>query len=234
MEFAVINSSTKLSQVDAQFAVVACSKQVLDFCEDWSLAPVAAALYTAVEELPQDDIWVCEILDSLDDPGALGYHTEIGGRPVLRVLASGDQTAGILSHEFLETLGDPTCDRWADIGDGRRIALEVCDPVEADTYPIVAEVAGEGRTVEVSNYCLPPYFGTGAGLTNKMGLELEPFGLRPGGYAVILGTDGNESEVFARLVHGENDIRAKNAAATKLRRADSRLWRRLVRHPVSE
>jgi hypothetical protein len=105
----------------------------------------------------------------------------------------------------------------------------LADPVEGDSYPVVAVVMGEGRTVEVSNYVLPPYFDRSlTGPTNRMQLPLAPFGLRPGGYYVVLGRDGNESEVFAH-------VRARGAgieaAAAKRRKADSRLARRLAAHP---
>jgi hypothetical protein len=127
-------------------------------------------------------------------------------------------------------LADPVeGDRWARVGDGTEIAVEVADPVEGDSYPVVAVVMGEGRTVEVSNYVLPPYFDRSlTGPTNRMQLPLAPFGLRPGGYYVVLGRDGNESEVFAH-------VRARGAgieaAAAKRRKADSRLARRLAAHP---
>ncbi len=224
MQFAVVNNSKTLDSRDVEFMVAACAAQVLDFCRDWGVDPITAALYSDISQLPMYDTWPCEILDSLDEPGALGYHSSVGDRPVLRILAQGAATSITLSHEFLETLGDPTCDRWMAKGDGTEIAVEVCDPVEGDSYPVVAEVAGEGRTVEVSNYLLPPYFdrtqGGANSNTNKMGLPLEAFGLRPGGYYVQLGRDGNETEVFGRL--------GRHALA-KLARPDSRLSRRLNR-----
>lgn len=226
MQFAVINSSKTLDSRDVEFMVAACAAQALEFCRVWGLDPVAAALYSDVSQLPVDDTWPCEILDSLDEPGALGYHTYVGNRPVLRIMAQWADTSITLSHEFLETLGDPTCDRWMSRGDGTEIAVEVCDPVEGDSYGQDATVAGETRTVQVSNYVLPPYFHAApAGPTDRMATGVPSFGLRPGGYYVVLGRDGNESEVFARVDHG--GPRGVWAAGLKLAKRNGRLLRRL-------
>lgn len=225
MQFAVLNSSKTLDDRDVEFMVAACQAQAVEFCAAWSLDPPAAALYSDVSQLPVDDVYIVEITDTLDEPGALGYHADVGDRPYIRVLAQGPATSITLSHEFLELLGDPTCDRWATRGDGTEVAVEVCDPVQGDSYPVVAEVAGEGRTVEVSDYVLPPYFNRSqTGPTSRTGLPLAPFGLRAGGYQVVLGRDGNETEVFARIVAAGMGI---HVAALRSLRPWSRLARRL-------
>jgi len=232
VEFAVVNSSKHLADRDVEFMVAACQAQAVEFCRAWMLDPPAAALYRSLDGLPADDIYVVGIVDDLDEPGALGYHADVGDRPCIRVLAQGPQTSVTLSHEFLELLFDPTCDRWVPKGDGTEIAAEVCDPVEGDSYPVLAEVAGEGRTVELSDYVLPPYFDrTQQGPTSRTGLPLEPFGIRAGGYQVVLGRDGKETDVFARLAFAHEDARGKLAAAGKLMRADSRVMRRLKGRP---
>jgi hypothetical protein len=125
-QFAVINTSKTLSTVDLLFMVEACDQQVDEFSEAWGLDPVACVvLYGDVSKLPVDDVMIAWVCDSLDEPDALGYHSAIGDRPFIKVLAQGPQTSITLSHEFLETLGDPTCDRWARVGDGTEIAVEV-------------------------------------------------------------------------------------------------------------
>lgn len=226
MQIAVVNSSKSLASADAAFMVAACAAQLAEFAKAWNIDPVAAALYANVDSLPVDDTWPCEILDSLDEKGALGYHSAIGNRPVLRILAQGADTSITLSHEFLETLGDPTCDRWVARGDGSEIAVEVCDPVEGDHYEQSATIGGETRAVRVSNYVLPPYFDRSlAGPTDRMATGVVPFGLRPGGYYVVLDASGNENEVFARVQHG--GAGGIWAAGLKLAKQNGRLLRRL-------
>jgi hypothetical protein len=225
LQFAVLNSSKTLSNVDVEFMVAACQAQAVEFCQAIGLDPPAAALYSALDALPGGDIYVVDIVDDLDEPGALGYHADAGDRPYIRVLAQGPATSITLSHEFLELLGDPTCDRWAKRGDGTEVAVEVCDPVEGDSYPVLAEVAGEGRTVEVSNYVLGAWFDpAGSAPFDRLGRLRAPFTMTPGGYMVVLGRDGNESEVFA---HVQARIGGIDAAAAKRRNPGSRLNRRL-------
>lgn len=216
------------------FAVESWRLQLLDFCRDWGLPPKMAAPYSDVSQLPGDAAWTGFILDKLDDPDAAAYHTVVSNRPLLMMLASYMPSDG--SHEVLETSGDEDCDRWVPMGDGREMAAEVSDPVQGDTYPLTVTVAGETRHVLVSDYVLPPYFDRAqSGPTRKMealGLmpHLEPFAIAPGGYAVILGRDGNENQVFgARPVHIEHDHHpvALAAIARKINRPDSRLLRRL-------
>ncbi len=226
MQFACLNSSKSLSNVDVEFMVAACQAQAVEFCQTIGLDPPAAALYSALDGLPGGDIYVVDIVDDLDEPGALGYHADAGDRPYIRVLAQGPATSITLSHEFLELLGDPTCDRWAKRPDGSEVAVEVCDPVQGDHYPVLAEVAGEGRTVEVSNYVLGSYWDpNGAAPFDRMGTLTAPLTMSPGGYTVVLGTDGNEHEVFAM------DDAGRARAAEKRANPTSRLARRLKRRP---
>lgn len=226
MEFAVVNSSKTLSDVDCEYMVVACQQQAVEFCQAYGLDPPAAALYRDVSKLPVDDVWICEVTDTLDEPSALGYHSDFGNRPYIRVLAQGPQTSITLSHEFLELLLDPTCDRWVPKGDGTEEAVESADPVQADSYPVIAEIGGEGRTVEVSNYVLPSYWDrTQTGPTNRMGYPLEPFGTRPGGYQVVLERNGTEVETFGRCRWADDD--GQRFARERLNNPTARINRRL-------
>jgi hypothetical protein len=134
MQFAVLNSSKTLTNVEVEFFVVACAAQVFECARSWGVDPIAVALYATVASLPQGDIYICEIVDDLNDPGVLGYHS-FDGRPFIRVLAQGGATSITLSHELLETLIDATADRWVKRADGSEVAVEVCDPVEGGLLP---------------------------------------------------------------------------------------------------
>ena len=223
MQIAVVNSSKSLADADVAFMVEACAAQLLECAAAWGVPPLAAAFYHDVATLPASEVYVCEIVDDLDQPGALGYHSD-DLRPFIRVLAQGAATSVTLSHEFLETLCDPTCDQWKARGDGTQVALEVCDPVEGDSYSRTAMVLGETRSVNLSNYVLPVWFSlTGARVFDVMGKVTAPFQMSPGGYMVVLDAQGNEQDVFARY----GGLAGAATAGKRLATRNSRLLRRL-------
>ena len=111
----------------------AVAYQVIECAKAWGIQPMACSFYASTIGLPAADVHIIEIVDDLDQPGALGYHTDVAGVEYGRVLAQGADTSITLSHEALELLCDPTCDQWRARGDGSMVALEVCDPVEGDS-----------------------------------------------------------------------------------------------------
>ena len=224
MQIPVINSSKTLSDDDVAHMVEACAAQLLECAAAWGIPPLAAAFYRTAATLPAEDVYICEIVDDFDQPGALGYHSD-DVRPFIRVLAQGPATSITLSHEFLETLVDPTCDQWRPRGDGTQVALEVCDPVEGDSYGAsVSLFGGPSRAVQLSNYVLPAWFDPGAtGQVDRMGTVGKPFAMSPGGYMVVLDAQGNEQDVFARY----GGLAGAATAGKRLATRNSRLIRRL-------
>lgn len=222
---AVVNRSKSLDDTSVEFMVAAVAAQVQECAAAWGVPPLAVAFYADPAKLLQDDIYVCSIVDELDVDGALGFHSVLGDRPFIEVLAQGEQTSVTLSHEALETLCDPDADQWRARGDGMQVALEVCDPVEGDSYFLTAEVASEARAVRVSNYVLPAWFdpaaprGTQVDRMIKVGL---PFTMDAGGYMVVLDAAGTESDVFFGSMAAAG--RTMKALA---RKSGSRLLRRL-------
>jgi hypothetical protein len=86
------------------------------------------------------------------------------------------------SHEALEMLGDPAANEYVFNGQRRLWSREVCDPVQSNTYNIVA---GHLR-VAVSNFVLPAFFNPWAPAPyDHLGVLTEPFSLARGGYAVV-------------------------------------------------
>jgi len=96
---------------------------------------------------------------SSDVQGAAGYHDDDGVyvfRDGLPALTSGAFSLSVVvSHEVLETLGDPGANQWADNGQGTEYAREMCDAVEAYCYDV--KISG-GSTVSVSDFVLPSFF----------------------------------------------------------------------------
>lgn len=64
-----------------------------------------------------------------------------------------------VSHEILETLGDPGANLYADDRNGTLHAMEMCDAVEVQTY---AKTCKDGTVVQVSNWLLQAWFVPGA------------------------------------------------------------------------
>ena len=220
-QIAVLNSSTKLANVDVTFLVEACAQQLYEFCQRWNLDRWAIGFYASAAGLPADDIYLFEYVDQLDVDGALAYHsTDALGRPYGRMLPPTDKLdATDLSHEILETRGDPTCDRWMKMPNGSEVAVEVCDPVQGDSYAQEATVLGETRQIKVSNYVLPAFFDASAtDLFDRLGNVKAPFGMSPGGYEAILDAGGNEHDVFARAAGAVPPHKLRDGAGRLMRR----------------
>lgn len=221
MEFAVLNRSTKLSNADVCYLVEAVARQVVEFCTAWNVATPAVAFYATDIGLPADDIIVCTYVDQLDVPDAIAYHTtDPAGRPVCFMLPPGDPLdATDLGHEILETITDPTADRWEKMPNGSETAVESVDAVQSKFYQQDATVLGETRSVKVTDYLCPRWFGaTDSGPFDRTGDVSAPFTLAAGGYMVVLSADGTETNVFGD----------RAAAAEKLHDPGSRMNRRLT------
>jgi hypothetical protein len=158
---------------------------------------------------PPTGSWPIYINKHSSDPDALGWHTQDGQKIMGRVFAGDCLKYGIsvsvdLSHEVLETLGDPDCHQTMTLPDGRLAALEMCDPVEADSYAYV-----KGKTL-VSDFILPPYFHPGAGasrfdFTSKLTGPCPILG--EGGYQSLF-EKGQWVSVFARRADGSFSYRS--------------------------
>ena len=107
-----------------------------------------------------------------------------------------DPISATASHEALEMLGDPAANEYCFDGDERLWSREVCDPVQEDTYGIMAG----GMKVLVSNFVLPAYFNPWApGPYDHLGVLEKPFSLAKGGYAVFERAHGGPRAVRQAL-----------------------------------
>jgi hypothetical protein len=95
-------------------------------------------------------------------------------------LTGGLSVSAVLSHEVCEWFGDRFVNLWADDGRGTEYAVELCDPVEQDSY----EIAG----VAVSNFVTKRYFdrlcpkGMQVDYLNKL---TAPYSMTKGGYLLV-------------------------------------------------
>ena len=144
--------------------------------------------------------WWLVLLDSSDIAGVQGYHDVTQeGMPIGKVFVQTDDQYGrqwttSASHELLEMLVDPgmnlTVFRPTDAAaaSGQLYAYEVCDPCDADEYPIPVN----GKSIQVSNFVYPAWFewfhkpGT-VPFAHKNSEQMnEPFKVLPGGHINVL------------------------------------------------
>lgn len=211
----VVNGSTLVSDDDAKKMTSACNTQVRDHAAPaWGRDTVHVHFHAGKDlasvqgEVPAG-AWVIILLDNPDQAGALGWHWqddqdriygEIFVKPCLdagsSALSGTYAVSSVLSHEVLETFGDPFCNGWSDSGHGYLLAQELCDPVEADGYQI--------DSVQVSNFVLPEWFDPTVSQGEKfdwLGKLTKPLSMSKGGYWVQMPT-GTESQKFMDYVQG--------------------------------
>jgi hypothetical protein len=204
LKIVITNTSTKVTDADAQRMTEAVAKQVEeDFAPAWGI-PANSVTFQPKDAAAPSGGALLTIVDDPDQPGVLGWHTEgrdatifgyVFAAPVLdnggQVLTGAKYTvAATLSHEVLETIADPHVNLWATGPDGYVISQEVCDPVESGSY----EIDG----VSVSNFVTPAWFDAqaAAGTTlDHLGQVNRPFEIAAGGYYVHF-KGGKPTQVF--------------------------------------
>jgi hypothetical protein len=191
----VANHSSQVTDAQVQAMTAACAKQIAQHVAPAHYVLPAPVLYLArnAPALPTQ-ARIITVMDDLDDPQALGYHTEDGADHIwgvvgtkaamsqgAKALTGAYSISSILSHEVGEMFMDPFCSGWYDSGKGYLVAAEIGDPVQSDFYLI------DG--VAVSNFVCGAWFNPMAAKTDKfdwMGNLKAPFTMSRGGYWVQL------------------------------------------------
>lgn len=151
MSIHFIKSTALVSDTEFQNAVADINTQLAnEFAFTWGLTHFPASL---------------TLVDSLPDPGALGYHDiDSQHQPFAVVNASFAQLSGIpwsvvASHEALEMAANPLVNRLALLDtsggagtSGELVWAEICDAVERGSYP------GRLHQTPLSNFVLPGWF----------------------------------------------------------------------------
>jgi hypothetical protein len=223
--FAVINKS-KADDAEVAFACRAVDIQLRrDFCRLWPDAEYQPCVFYSTEkDLPValGIALLCIITDGLaDDPDAAAFHSW-KGVPYVKIGYGLGELSCLLSHELNEVCGDPTCSDIRRLPDGRRTFHEVCDPLQAWTYPISTTVLGETRDVNVSAFVTEAWFTGAPGpktFSDGQFRDLEAGEVAEGGYMSIINPDGSNTNVYGALA----DVQAIEA---KQARPGSRLSRR--------
>jgi hypothetical protein len=242
MKLALVNHST-FKQVTAdgvQRIAAAVQRQGYEhFAQMWQRDGVELKVFANLRAVDADYSTIA-IVDDSDQAGDLGYHTfqalegkawaPIFARPCFEnggtLMAGASSLSVTISHEYLETIGDPYANTWVDTPDLEMECQELCDRVEGDSY----EIDG----VAVSNFLGPPRaFRNGPGPYDWLKLLKAPFDMRPGGYRIR--RDGGpktnaRSDFAAQFPQWKLEMARFVLPAARLGRRgfDARLLRRVV------
>jgi hypothetical protein len=210
MIIGVTNTATSVSNDDVYSMVLLVDRQVREHVGPaWGIQPAQVAYFTGSP--PQHYDAIITVFDDADQAGDLGYHSEgpdadvygrVFAQPVLsnggNALTDVLSVCSVLSHEVIETVGDPACNRWAQQASGTETAFELCDPVESSSYVMtVTSVAGTEISGTVSDFVLPNWFDpdAAAGATDYMALLSSPFQVQSDGYVISM-ADGTVTETW--------------------------------------
>jgi len=210
-EIAFVNANGRMSPADFAFAVRALRIQFFrDFLPAWEpylpvKRPMEVTGYNSTRDLAPGSFAPIEIVGALDRPGVLGDHGgfEVSDSAWGRSLPD----SKVMSHEMTELAGDPFGNRWVRMPSGMVVALEVADPVENDSYEIEVTIAGETRSVPVSNFVYPAWFSEGAGRLDHMGTCTQVGENR--GYLILEHEDGTTENVFASRMGADDRARVQ-------------------------
>lgn len=211
IHFALINQSKHIRPLEMQLmASVATRLANTQFCPVWGIERVSAGTYDNIAHVPLGSI-IVGFTDHTEDAEAYGWHDEKKGLPIVvdQVMPVLDQGGGILKdngtglsvsgtwcHEMFETLVDPLINDWVLMEDGRFLAKEACDPVQAH---VLKERLGSDDIL-LSNAVLPSYFDVnGKAPFDLMKLLKQPFELAPEGYWIVW-DNGKTTDVWGEKV----------------------------------
>jgi len=198
----IVNESTKVSDADVQKCIPAFLRQVtLDFAPIWGCS--CAIEFVPKGTKPNGNV-IATLRDKSDVPGALGYHDRDahGYAYIVVAIVAGYDWRTTMSHEILELLADFAANRWADGPDGRDWAIEMCDYVESQTYPV------EG--IPLSDFVYPAFFNPGANSADRLdhlGKLKKPFTVGPQDYGIVRTEPGTVSQVYAKHEAEGHDVR---------------------------
>ncbi len=238
MLIAVINESTLVTNDQVNTMCQAIQTQLnLHVLPAWNMKSGSVQFYADKTKVP-GYAWLISILDNATVAGALGYHSEdnnkvdgfifcqtifqYGGKTLYDSKHPQNFTvSSVLSHEVCEMVGDRFANFWVDgpaIAQGSEYALELCDPVEGDSYAISVN----GTPVSVSNFVFPSWFNPQA--TAPLNLPFDylkklsaPFSMTSGGY-MIVAQAGSVSQVFGEAMPEWKKEIKKNAFSRNQRK----------------
>ena len=241
MQFALLNECKDQEITPMILAEIAAAveRQLYEhYAPFWESSGAPVIGYPRLRDIP-DGACIVVILDDAEQAGYLGYHDVTNdGRPYSRVFWNPIKNSGgtikdgfnslsaVISHEVLETIGDPYASFWATNPKTNKFhALELCDAVESEAY----EIDG----VSVSNFVGPRFFRKGPGpydwMSQMLGLKSSlngPFDTAPGGYQIVATDMDSISNIYgANYPEWKKETKTHKASRTMKRGAK---WTPLV------
>lgn len=220
MLIAILNHSKRVSNADVNLMALAVHKQLsLHVAPAWNQKSPTIKFYSDPTKVP-GYAWIVGIFDNPTVAGALGYHSldndvidafifvdpVLDNKGVVLYDSANPQNvsvSSVLSHEVCEMFGDRFANFWSDGPSGSQydqFALELCDPVEGDSYEIDVVVDTVTHKVSVSNFIFPSWFNPEA--TMKLNFPFDylkkltaPFTMTSGGYMIVRSA-GQAQQVF--------------------------------------
>jgi hypothetical protein len=196
MHFALVNESSNSDLTPSLMTQIASSieeQTALDFSMAYETLSSIITCFGKLSEVPSIDSIIHLVEYIPEAPNALAYHTiDEKGTPVLRLgvstilsnngtLVKGSNSVSCaISHEVLETIEDKYVALWNEWDGIKKVAYEVCDPVEELFYEI--------NGIAVSDFVTPEWFEVDIGqpgIFNKTNTLTSPRTLSPGGYVVF-------------------------------------------------
>jgi len=229
-EIGFFERSARLSDADLAFIIAAVNQQMVEqLAPAYRRAPWNCVAYLDIPPGAKTPIVPIRVLDDIGEAGALGFHTSLLGAPWGRVQTPEFPDDGTtFSHEAAEAWADPLVDQRVRMADGREMAFEVCDPCQRDSYLIEVAIGEETRLIHVSDCVLPSYFdpnGKPPFTLREQMLRIStidrPFGIAPGGYAIVRDSDGETSAIY-----DEDDSHASRVLNRRATDSLSRSYRR--------
>ncbi len=212
MLVSIENKSKAVTDDDCKTMAAACNVLLPTLSKVWNLrTPTVAFCKKDVAD------WVFNMIDEdPNEPDALAYHTvendHVDGYILCKTIldnggvalykdATTPTIASALFHEIAEALMDEYCNGWwSNDNDPKNslVATEVCDPVQDNIVPVTV-----GKVVVgLSDFIYPAWADSQAKSKqlNYLNTLKNPFELSPGGYVVLLDSDGQTNQVFGAAV----------------------------------
>ena len=210
-----------ITDKDLAFLERALEIQLRECAREYGLVPPGVTLVTPDTHLPTDDAVAIDFVDNDGVPGAVAHHGWSERANFAWALVGVQEAFSwtvAASHEALEYLVNLKLDRFVEGPRGLRWPIEICDPVEADSYEVNVSIFGERRAVRVSDWVMPEFWDAGStsGPWDKMSHLSGPFSLSTGGYALVT-REGEPLELGGGSRHGDGIATRAGSRVERLR-----------------
>lgn len=181
MIITVYNKSTVVTNNELTIIVDACNILIKSFCLYWKLLPINIVLVTIAP--PQFTNYLFTIIDF--EPikkGTISYYTQIHDKVIGFVLAkvildnggaiyyenSTTHTIGsALFHIILESIINPSNNKWWQQNTTLLIASDVCNPVDNNVVPITVTINHTSTIVGLADFITPAWYNPEAASTER-------------------------------------------------------------------